>query len=81
MVRQIQLGDARGHLDDLIDRVRLGDEILIEDAGHPIARLVPADVTIAGTGERVPGSAAGLFTVPADFDAPLPDDILDAFER
>ncbi len=30
--------------------------------------------------KRVLGSLAGELVVPADFDAPLPDDLLDAFE-
>lgn len=31
-------------------------------------------------GKRPSGLARGEFTVPEDFDAPLPDEILDAFE-
>jgi hypothetical protein len=30
--------------------------------------------------ERAPGRWAGLVTIAADFDAPLPDEMLDAFE-
>ena len=32
-------------------------------------------------GERVLGSQKGKFTVPEDFDAPLPEEILAEFER
>jgi hypothetical protein len=35
---------------------------------------------IASTSPRPYGLCAGEFTVPDDFDAPLPDDVLQAFE-
>lgn len=54
-----------------MQQVGTGAEVLITRNGAPVARIVPADVEEAG--ERVPGSAKGLFTVPADFDAPLDD--------
>jgi hypothetical protein len=36
---------------------------------------------ITSTSPRPYGLCAGEFTVPDDFDAPLPDDILQAFEN
>ena len=42
-----------------------------------MAILVPAQ----RRGERVLGIDDGLFAVPDDFDAPLPDDFLEAFEK
>lgn len=46
---------------------------MIAKAGKPLARLVPYD---APTEDRKPGLAAGLVEIAADFDAPLPDDVL-----
>jgi len=43
----------------------------------PVARLVP--VTLP-EGERVLGSEHGRITIGDDFDAPLPPELLDAFE-
>jgi len=45
--------------------------------GKPSARLVPlqADET-----DRKFGTFKGWFEVPEDFDAPFPDELLDAFE-
>jgi antitoxin (DNA-binding transcriptional repressor) of toxin-antitoxin stability system len=43
-----------------------------------MARLVPIRPTAAG---RVPGSARGKFKVPPEFFDPLPDDIIDCFEK
>jgi antitoxin (DNA-binding transcriptional repressor) of toxin-antitoxin stability system len=42
-----------------------------------VARLVP--VVGDGTTRKL-GLFRGQMTIPDDFDAPLPDDILDAFE-
>jgi len=42
-----------------------------------VARLLPVE---AQKGKRYLGFYEGKFTVPDDFDAPLPDEILDAFE-
>lgn len=33
----------------------------------------------ASIGRRIPGIDAGLFSVPDDFDDPLPEDILESF--
>ncbi len=54
-----------------------GEEIVIAKAGKPVARLAPLRDR---KGPRKPGILAGRFRVSDDFDAPLPDDLLDAFE-
>jgi antitoxin (DNA-binding transcriptional repressor) of toxin-antitoxin stability system len=41
-----------------------------------VARLVPFE----GSGRRELGRDRGLFEVPDDFDAPLPEEVLRAFE-
>jgi len=71
MTLAIELDQAGAQLDRLIDEVDAGAEVVITRDGHPVARLVAATDDLAG--ERVPGSAKGLFTVPDDFDAPLED--------
>lgn len=52
-----------------------GEEIVIARGGAPVAKLVP----VAPTQPRF-GRDRGVFDVPADFDAPLPDDVLRDFE-
>jgi antitoxin (DNA-binding transcriptional repressor) of toxin-antitoxin stability system len=42
-----------------------------------VARLVPIE---AQPRARQPGSARGLIDIADDFDAPLPDEVLDSFE-
>ncbi len=46
-------------------------------SGRARARLVPMD---AAPALRVPGRGKVAWRVTADFDAPLPDDVLDTFE-
>lgn len=66
--------DLRGHL----RKVVAGESLLIVDGSRPIAELRP--VELAGSGHRPFGLCAGEFTVPDDFDAPLPDEVIAAFE-
>ena len=74
---QVNIHQAKTHLSRLLQRVLLGEEILIAKAGKPVARLVPCELPKA---ERIPGQDRGLFKVPEDFDAPLPEDVLKTFE-
>jgi prevent-host-death family protein len=67
----IELAEAEFQLAKLVQQVGAGAEVLITHNGAPLARLVAAVAEEAR--ERVPGTAKGLFTVPADFDAPLDD--------
>jgi prevent-host-death family protein len=70
---------AKTHLSRLIDEAAAGNEIIIARAGKPVAKLVPL-VAIPQKARRVLGRMAGEIKVSADFDAPLPDAMLDAFE-
>lgn len=53
-----------------------GEEILITRGRQPIARLVP----VSDPGPRELGTDPGPM-VPEDFDDPLPDELLNAYER
>ena len=69
----MNIHDAKTHFSRLIERVLLGEEIVIAKAGRPVAKLVPLAPEAHG---RQPGSAKGKLLVPLDFDAPLPDDVI-----
>lgn len=43
MVSRIPISEASGHLDDLVERVRAGEEFVIEKAGKDVLRIGPAD--------------------------------------
>ena len=62
----------------LLDRVEAGERFVVSRAGRPVAELRPLAPTVRNP--RPFGLAAGAFVVPDDFDAPLPDDLLRAFE-
>lgn len=60
-----------------IRQVEAGEILVIVENDKVIAELKP----IAGDKPLRPfGLCAGEFTVPDDFDAPLPEDIVSAFE-
>jgi prevent-host-death family protein len=76
-MKEVNTHEAKTHLSRLLRRVAAGEEITIANRGVPVARLVPVPPKKA---PRVLGIFRGEFSVPDDFDAPLPDDILDLFE-
>jgi prevent-host-death family protein len=76
--KEVNTYEAKTQFSRLLRRVAAGEEITIANRGVPVARLVPVR---AGKGAlRKLGMDRGKFVVPDDFDAPLPDEILDAFE-
>ncbi len=74
---EVNIHQAKTHLSRLLSRVAAGEEIVIARAGKPVARLVPFRKP---KGKRPLGMDRGLFSVPVDFDSPLADDLLAAFE-
>ena len=74
---QVSVHEAKTHLSALLARVEAGEEIVIARGGTPVARLVPLP---RGT-RRVFGADEGLLQIPVDFDDPLPDELLEEFEK
>jgi prevent-host-death family protein len=66
--------EAKTHLSKLLDRVAEGEEVIIAKSGRPVAKLVRVAVE-----PRKPGRLKGRIRVSADFDEPLPEEILAAF--
>ena len=77
MTVTVNTHEAKTHLSRLLSRVMAGEEIIIARAGKPVARLIPIGDRPA---TRVSGSARGEVVIAPDFDAPLPNEILEAFE-
>jgi prevent-host-death family protein len=75
----VNIHQAKTHLSQLLSRVELGEEIVIAKRGVPVAKLVPILFPIGYTNANKPdrrssmGIDRGLFQVPADFKAPLPN--------
>ncbi len=79
MVRETaSLYEAKTNLSALVDQAAAGMEIVITKSGKPKAMLVPLPDTRA---QRISGKGRGKWKVARDFDAPLPPDVVDAFDR
>jgi antitoxin (DNA-binding transcriptional repressor) of toxin-antitoxin stability system len=74
----VSLQDLERDPAGLRDRVEAGERLVVAREGRPVAELRPFSPTPQGP--RPFGLAAGSFAVPADFDAPLLDDLLREFE-
>ena len=73
---EANIHQAKTQLSRLLQRVSMGEEIIIAKAGTPVAKLVP----IKSNKRKFKfGSAKGEFVVPDDFDEPLPKEIEDLF--
>lgn len=76
MTKSVGVHEAKTHLSRLLQAVEQGEDVDITRRGVVVARLVAPS-----RGRRELGLDAGRFEVPDDFDAPLPDEVLDQFER
>ena len=77
-MQTVNIHEAKTQLSRLLADVANGEEIVIAKAGRPVARLVPFERPFR---RRTFGKDAGLFEIPDDFDAPLPREVIETFER
>ena len=76
-MRTVNIHAAKTQLSRLVVAAAAGEEIIIAKSGKPMARLGP----LAGLQQkRRLGILAGKLRVPEDFDAPLPERVIEAFE-
>ncbi len=75
---RVSVEEIRQDVSAFLQRVEAGETLLIVRTGKPIAEIQP--VAVPPEALRPFGLCAGAFTVPEDFDAPLPEDIINAFE-
>lgn len=82
-VRNVAHGQACEHLrrqnrlSEPVDRAAAGEEIISAKAGEPMGRLVPVRAVHE---RRVFGQWVSQMVIVDDFDAPLPEELLRAFE-
>jgi prevent-host-death family protein len=74
---EVNIHQAKTHLSKLLRRTMEGEEIIIARAGVPIARLVSVE---RGKAPRPLDLDRGVYDVPDDFDAPLPPEVIAAFD-
>ncbi|MEL6797433.1 MAG: type II toxin-antitoxin system Phd/YefM family antitoxin [Planctomycetota bacterium] len=75
-MESINIHDAKTRFSKLLKLVEAGEEVVIAKAGKPVAKLVAYSEDHA---PRAGGHWKGLVRIGDDFDAPLPDDVADAF--
>lgn len=76
-MQTVNIHDAKTQFSKLIEAVSQGERVIIAKAGKPVAELIAIESALPA---RKPGSLKGKIKIADDFDAPLPDEILDAFE-
>jgi prevent-host-death family protein len=76
-MKKVNIYEAKTRLSQLVDEAASGKDVVIARAGRPVARLT----RLAGKGgKRRLGILDGRFRIPNDFNRPLPEEVLRAFE-
>ena len=76
-MKQVNIHQAKTELSKLVERAEAGEEVIICRSGKPAAKLVPLTRV---RGRRRLGLLDGKFKIPDDFNRPLPESLLRAFE-
>ena len=77
-ITTVNIYAAKTQLSALVDKAAQGEEIVIAKAGKPMAKLVPLEEKTLPA-RKFGQKLLGVTFIAPDFDAPLPDDILDEF--
>ncbi|MFQ4141206.1 type II toxin-antitoxin system Phd/YefM family antitoxin [Chlorogloeopsis sp. ULAP02] len=72
----VELPETQAEFAELLHRVLSREEVIISNAGTPVARIVPIKEQSL---PRTPRLDKGKVVISPDFDAPLPDEILNDF--
>ena len=72
----INIHQAKTHLSRIIEEVAAGKEVIIGKGGRPMARLVPLAPPVK---PKKLGTLKSKIRIPANFNDPLPADMLAAF--
>ena len=76
----IEFQQIENDVTGFLRQIAAGEALMIVKNGTPIAETKPLPHAETKQQLRPIGLAKGLFTVPDDFDAPLPEEILRDFE-
>jgi prevent-host-death family protein len=77
-MKQVNVYEAKTRLSALLDEVSKGSSFIIAKSGKPVARLSPIEPRKRRKIKF--GMMKGKVKFAPDFDAPLPEEILKAFE-
>jgi antitoxin (DNA-binding transcriptional repressor) of toxin-antitoxin stability system len=75
----LELNEIPDKISELIKLIQEGNSLILTQADQPIAEIKPITGKIKK--RRPIGLCEGEFTVPDDFNDPLPDDIIQLFEN
>ena len=75
---KVNIADARAHFSKYLKRVEQGETVVLARRNRPVAKI--RRVRPRRRGRRPIGLCEGEFIVPANFDAPLPEELLDTFD-
>jgi prevent-host-death family protein len=75
MPKIVNMHEAKTTLSQLVSEVESGEEVILARGGKPVAKLMP----IRAARRRRLGRWKGKVRMSADFDAPLPADVLHGF--
>lgn len=78
-MKQFNIYEAKAQLSKLVDLANKGESFVIAKAGTPLAKLVPLSDSASKKKIKF-GTMKGKIWIADDFDAPLPEEILAAFE-
>ena len=76
-MQTVSIYDAKTHLSKLVDQAASGEDVVVSRHGKPLVRITRLEA--AKRPVRF-GLLKGRLRVPADFDAPLPEEVLADFE-
>jgi prevent-host-death family protein len=76
MSKIVNMHEAKTTLSQLVSEVEQGTEVVLARDGKPVAKLVP----FHAAKKRKLGAWKGKVRMSRDFDAPLPAELLAAFE-
>ena len=73
----VNIYDAKTRLSQLVDKAAGGEDVVVSRNGKPLARITRLE---ASKRSIKFGLLRGKLTIPADFDAPLPAEVVAGFE-
>jgi antitoxin (DNA-binding transcriptional repressor) of toxin-antitoxin stability system len=75
---KVNIAEAKANLSKYLKKVAQGERVVLAKRNRPVAEI--RRIALRRAGRRPIGLCAGEFVVPDDFDAPLPEEMIEAFE-
>ena len=76
-MKAVNIYDAKTRLSQLVDKAAGGEDVIVSRNGKPLVRIT----RLEGAERQIRfGVLKGKIRIAKDFDAPLPEDVLAAFE-